>query len=498
MSGGRYRFGEVTRRGLLGAIRPGQVALVATGAVWAIAVIDMAPSESGAAAALAGLAATLVIATVPVAGRTIEQWLPVACAWLTRRATGRARELSPAVAAGTVVTLAGGGERRWVSARDRAPAPPAQLRGVRIVELSYRGGVVGAISERRGRRLTVVLISRAPGLALADETEQQQRLSVWASVLQGAAHGPIRRIQWVQRTAPAQGDGLARWLHEQRDPQIPLRGSRIAESYLELMAHSAQAVQEHEVLLAVQADASRLRRSDDGALERALLSACERIAAGLERARVRTDRALTPGGLARALRVGYDPYVHAQLAALRAAGRGDELSEPSAWPAATHEQWSCYQADAAVHATFEVAAWPRTEVGPAFLDPLVGACEHVRSVAVCFEPLDPARSLRQAEADVTREETDRRQRHRFGQLETARQRQATDATRRREAELAAGHNEVRLAGFVTVTGREDAELERCCEETVTLAARSHLELRRLYGQQAHAFAFTLPLCRGLR
>jgi hypothetical protein len=51
---------------------------------------------------------------------------------------------------------------------------------------------------------------------------------------------------------------------------------------------------------------------------------------------------------------------------------------------------------------------------------------------------------------------------------------------------------------VTVTGRDEHELERACEETITLAARSHLELHRLYGQQAHAFTFTLPLCRGLK
>jgi hypothetical protein len=445
-----------------------------------------------------GLTAAVLAATLPVDGRTLEQWLPVACAWLAARLSGRTRATAATAGAGVTVRLPTGGHGAGALVRDREAAPPAQLRGVRIAELEYRDGTIGAISERRGRRLTAVLVSRAPGFALADEAEQQQRLGVWATVLQAAAHGPITRIGWVQRTAAAQSDGLARWLHEQRDPEIALRGTRIAESYLQLMAHSAQATQDHEVLLAIQADASRLRREDDGALARALLAACERVATGLQRARVHTERALTPGGLARALRVGYDPYAHTQLAALRAAGRSDELSERCAWPAGTEERWRSYRADNAVHSTFEIAGWPRAEVGPAFLGPLLGTSEQVRSVAVCFEPLDPGRALRQAEADVTREETDRRQRQRFGQLETARQRQAQDATRRRESELAAGHGEVRLAGFVTVTGRDEHELERACEETITLAARSHLELHRLYGQQAHAFTFTLPLCRGLK
>ena len=104
--------------------------------------------------------------------------------------------------------------------RGPKPAPPRELRDVQIVELAYRAGSIGAISERGGRRLTVVLVARAPGFALADEDEQQQRLTVWGGVLRNASRGAVRRIQWIERTAPAQGDGLARWLHEQRDPEI--------------------------------------------------------------------------------------------------------------------------------------------------------------------------------------------------------------------------------------------------------------------------------------
>jgi hypothetical protein len=98
---------------------------------------------------------------------------------------------------------------------------------------------------------------------------------------------------------------------------------------------------------------------------------------------------------------------------------------------------------------------------------------------------------------VTRDRADRELRQRFGQSETARQRQAHDAAARREVELAAGHGEVRLAGFVTVSGRDPDDLRRACSEVHEHAARARLELHRCYGQQAAAFTFTLPLCRGL-
>ena len=133
-----------------------------------------------------------------------------------------------------------------------------------------------------------------------------------------------------------------------------------------------------------------------------------------------------------------------------------------------------------------------------FMDALLGRSNVVRTVAVTFEPIAPDRSTRDVEAAVTRDRADRELRHRFGQAETARQRQAQDATVRREAELAAGHAEVRLAGFVTVSGRDRDDLRRACSEVHEQAARARLELHRMYGQQADAFTFTLPLCRGLR
>src|SRR6202012_1269837 len=122
----------------------------------------------------------------------------------------------------------------------------------------------------------------------------------------------------------------------------------------------------------------------------------------------------------------------------------------------------------------------------------------VRTVSVTFEPLAGDRSTREVEAAITRDRADRELRARFGQSETARQRQAAEATRRREAELAAGPKEARLSGFVTVTGRDPDDLRRPCAEVLEQAARARLELHRMYGQQADSFTFTLPLCRGLR
>src|SRR5207302_11426900 len=103
-------------------------------------------------------------------------------------------------------------------------------------------------------------------------------------------------------------------------------------------------------------------------------------------------------------------------------------------------------------------------VSPMFMDALLSRSSAVRTVAVTFEPIPPERSTREVEAAVTRDRADCELRHRIGQSDTARRRQAQEATLRRESELAAGHSEVRMAGFVTVSGRDAEDLSRACAE----------------------------------
>jgi hypothetical protein len=493
-----YSFGPLERRGLFGGVSTGQVVALASGAVAAIVALDRAPSAGGAMAAL--LACTIAAGTafLPVGGRSLQEWLPIASSFVLGRLRGGHRFRSPAPAAGAISRGLG---TRAVTLRrsDPASATPERLRGVRILGAAHRDAAIGALSERAGRRLTAVLACRVSAFSLLDREAQERRLARWGLVLSGAGGTPVRRLQWIERTAPAQGDELARWMHDERDPSLPPRGAAIVESYLELISTSTRVAQEHEVLLAVQVDAGRVRDRGRDAIMRALLECTERVAQGLEGAEVTVLGALGPGQLARALRTAYDPYARGELTALAAADPDrDGLEEAGAWPLGTREAWDHYESDGALHATYWISGWPRVEVSPMFMDSLLGHSSAVRTVAVSFEPLAGDRSTREVEAAVTRDRADRELRTRFGQSETARQRQAAAATVRREAELAAGHGEVRLSGFVTVSGRDPLELRRACAEVSDHAARARLELRRLYGQQADAFTFTLPLCRGLR
>jgi hypothetical protein len=491
-----YRFGPLDRRGILGPLRAGQAVVLGLGTLLAIAVVDGAPSPPGALAAMVLLGAAGAIAFVPIASRSLVEWMPIVCRFAGRRLLGRARVRSPVPAAGVA------GRRRTDSAAlalDPAePAPPPALEGARIAEITYRERPLGAVCERDDRLLTAVIACRVVTFSLLDSEAQERRLARWGLVLSGAAGPAIRRIQWVERTAPAQGDELARWLAAERDPAVPLRGTPMIESYLELIGSTTRATQDHEILLAVQVDARRVRDRSRGAAARALVDEAERVATGLEAAGVTVLGALGPRQLARALRTAFDPYSRAELAALETADPAREgLDEANAWPLGAEEGWDHYRCDGALHATYWIGGWPRTEVSPMFMDALLGGSSTVRAVAVTFEPISADRSRRDVEAAVTRERADVDLRRRFGQSETARQRQAQEATMRRESEIAAGHAEVRLSGFVTVSGRDADDLRRASSEVLEHAARARLELHSMYGQQADAFTFTLPLCRGL-
>ena len=506
-----YRFGPLERRGLLGPVRLGQAGAVGGALALGIELLDRLGGGLGVVAAMLLLAAAVALTTVPLAGRTAEQWAPIGWAFAARTLSGRRQFRSRAPLAGAIAPS------------EQILDLPRELRDVKLVTIEHDGRVIGALAERRGRLLIAVLACRALSLALLDPEVQERRLAQWGTVLAASANAPIRRLQWIERTAPAQGDELARWLHAARDPSLPPRGTPIVESYLELIGQTTQVTHDHEILLAVQFDTARLRGKSELIAEQ-ILEQVSHVARGLEAAEIQVLGALSGGQLARVLRTAYDPYARAELALQDAAGAGQStpaprepgpagtgppgtgqpgpgqapLSPHSAGPVGATEAWDHYRSDGALHATYWISGWPKVGVSPMFMDALLAESSAVRTVAVTFEPVPPERSAREVEAAITRDRADSELRRRFGQSETARQRQAQDAAARREAELAAGHGEVRLAGFVTVSGRDEGELRRACAEIHRHAARSRLELRRMYGQQAEAFSFTLPLARGLR
>jgi hypothetical protein len=69
----------------------------------------------------------------------------------------------------------------------------------------------------------------------------------------------VRRVQWIERTVPGQGDELASYLQAKRDRTVQFPSS-VVSSYIELIEAAAPVTQEHDVLVCLQIDARRLGR----------------------------------------------------------------------------------------------------------------------------------------------------------------------------------------------------------------------------------------------
>jgi hypothetical protein len=263
------------------------------------------------------------------------------------------------------------------------------------------------------------------------------------------------------------------------------------ESYRELIACAGPSAQVHEVLLVVAVNPRRSNRTarafgpgDEGAC--GLLRRELRLLEGrLRSAELIVDSVLTEREVADALRMATDP--------------GDRTwSCHRAWPLATDEAWSAYRTDCNWNTTYWVADWPRLDVGPDFLSPLLFSPGGLRrTVAVVMAPVPPARAARQVEAAKTADVADEQLRRRAGFLISARRKREAEGVLQREGELADGHGEYRFSGYVTVTAADKFELATACAEVEQSAHLAQLDLRRLYGQQAEGFTWTLPLARGL-
>jgi hypothetical protein len=175
---------------------------------------------------------------------------------------------------------------------------------------------------------------------------------------------------------------------------------------------------------------------------------------------------------------------------------GDEIAALIGNPTAVEEDWSVLRADGDWHATYWVAEWPRVEVAPDFLAPML-VSEGRRAVSVVMAPVPGARAVREARSARTADLADAELRIRAGFVPSARRQREADGAMRRESELADGHAEYRFSGYVTVTAEDRGELEVSCAETEHAAQAARMELRRLYGRQAESFTWTLPLARGL-
>lgn len=465
----RYRFHPREQRGLLLGFGPGPLALVAAGGVAALLVLRSVHGAAGLGLAMAVGAASLVVSRAPLAGRPMLDW---------------ARPLVSLVV------------RRRVRVQPAGRIPPSLVSGLSLLRDagSLAEPPIGVIRDARQGTWGAALPVTGPTLSLLDAEDKHRRLEAWAGVLAGTARSgsAVHRLQWVERTVLGEPGGM----HDRLIARIDASGPPgAAADYGRLVRKAEAGSVSHELLVVVSVRRSyrsgghaRAFGRGSGAAVGMLRRELRLLSGALTRAGLSPGEPLDLDSLAGALRGGLVPV---------AAERGSPRAEAGAWPSATEEAWSWVRADGRFHATYWVAEWPRVDVGPEFLSPLL-ASQAARVVSLTMAPVEPSRSVREAESAVTADLADRELRERAGFSPTARRAKESHGALQREAELADGHAEMRFSGYVSVNATSEEELDAACAALEQLARQSHLELRRLYGQQREALSWVLPLGRGLR
>jgi hypothetical protein len=492
----RYRFGPLERRGLIGNLRPGQLVVLGLTVFATVLTVQILRSGLGLAIGSFILVGGSVATFVPFGGRVIHEWIPVVALFGFRRLTGRHRYRSAAAEAGT----------RFREGDVAVPLPEA-IGKVELLAFPFRGVELGVLADRKDGTYTAVIQARARSFALLDYEDKAQRLSAWAGVISGLArdNSPIARVQWIERTVPDDGNGLTRYLREALDPTVPV-DSPALQSYLALTNAAGPATEQHELFVVLQLSASRASRmirqaggKDTGACT-VLARELDTFARRLDAADVEVLHALGPRRLASSIRLAYDPSARSGLNKLGAVDptRDEGVSPRNAWPRTAEAHWSYYRTNDAFHTTYWIAEWPRLEVGPEFLAPLLIQTRVMRTVSVTMEPVPAVKAMRAVGFAKTADVSEEAMREKLGFIGTARRRSQMDAVERREQELTEGHADVRFSGYVTVTAGSLTGLQEACAEIEHAASLARLELQRCDGEQDVAFSFTLPLGRGLK
>ncbi|MGY0541377.1 SCO6880 family protein [Nocardioides sp. YJ-D4] len=470
------QFSRLAKRGIILGLSLGQLVVLGIGVITLVIAL-YTTGGAGLLLATPVVATCAALAWGSIGGRRIVAWLPIAAIWIWRTATGQLtykRRIAHPRPAGTLAL----------------PGDAASLRQWHDEETA-----AVMIHDPHAATLTAIIGVTHPAFTLLDPAEQARRVTAWGRVLATTCRsGRIASLQVLERTLPDSGRGLADWWnsHGARDD------TWASKTYSELISQAGPAGEHHATTISVALDikaASRAIRAAGNGIRGAaavLRQEMTTLTAALRAAELSPGDWLSPGELALILRAAYDPGISSALERQGALGR--DLA--SAGPVAVNESWGSLRSDSAHHVVLWISEWPRSQVYPGFLAPLVHTTGVRRAISLHYSPIRTDLAARDLRRKKTEYISDATQRQRIGQIEDAQQSAEYADVLHQEADLTAGHGLLRLTGLLTLSAANADELERVVAAVEQAAVQASLETRRLWGQQAQALAAAaLPLCR---
>ena len=512
MSARTYRFAAAEPNGVLGS--PYSIMQWLTLGLGGVASLIVTTNG----VLLVGLAlAVLTVGVVHVRrhGLELAEWVPLLGAYGARRleervsmiATGRKpgrnRMAQRGHRAPAADTSAGG--------EDPEPDLPSRLpKGTRMLSAEDgEGNTFGVLYNPRDRTLSALVGLRVPAYGQLNPDELMRRQRRWGDLQTGMCRegSPVSRLQWIEGTRKGDADALIDYFIQNRADESGRAGLAVRD-YEEMIANMPAATQEHDLHVLLQISeakaAPQIKRLNS---KDRIAGACEvlagelaplaeqRLARGVEYRGV-----MRPEAYARWLRFCFDPFGRQNLERLAIVDPSQSgTSFSNAMPIAEEERMRSYSTDGAVHATYWISGWPQREVTANFMVPILMRTPNnvVRRISVIQEPRSIDRAIGAVERRITLDESANTYKQEKGFALTGRRRKKMEQLLERENDLNNQYGEMRFSGYITISAASEQQLEEVCAEMELKATGQRIQIRRLYGMQAEAFLYTMPLGLGL-
>ncbi|MFE0177984.1 SCO6880 family protein [Streptomyces sp. NPDC059002] len=508
MSTRTYQFGKHRPTGLVGRRDLGEQVVLGCGAGSGILLGFL--SSSAPVLAVIGMVAPIALAVVVVYApyrpkgssqrRTIYRWWRIK--QYHRRALNRTGGVwvSPAVEAGV---------RRDGTPPVAALSEPEGVAGMTWVPVTVRGQHAVVVLQPEAGCVTAALEVASPGLGGKEVGEQVVALERWGELLDAFGNTeehPVKRIQVLARQMKSDPHAHQRFV-AQRDESAATAGAPpwLRDSYDTLAKAVSTSAEEHRYYITAHAKFTRdlaadgaARGTGDEGVAAAMAAYLEELWARCEDADLSVIAPLDEGRMTALIRNSYDPD-HAIW--------DTDLPRAHAFPRNVDVRDGAFVAtraagatDSWFHATAAVVSWPTTPVGPDFLSPLlIGMPDVIRTISITqnLEPNDKAVE-RMLDEDTNNQAELHRDRQR-GKNVDPRDMIAANATGSRGMALAtSGAAGSAVVGYITISTRSAAALEKTKRTTASRARNAHLRIEWLDLEHARAFATTLPFAGGIK
>lgn len=388
-----------------------------------------------------------------------------------------------------------------------------ELPGGRTSIQIWQLGDFAAIYDPILKTVSITAELEVEGFLMLNMDERQDLSEQWASVLSSfTQRNGVTRVALQERTTPTTIEAARRFYSEEVSRRGTDESSPLAQNYVNVMDRSEEYAVAHRnyltltySLLSLRKQVSSLGGGKAGIAALANVEA-KNVAAALTAARIHVRKWLTDRDLAALVRTAMDPAYVPVVQGRHGNNEGVSLDAIGAMAfEEPRKNNAVVKSDSGWHTTMWIHEWPRSVAAIGFVEPIVFARHPVSNVAVSHiftivaTPVKTTAALKRIKSEKKLWRANQTLKAKRNEHDNSSDTADWDALHSQEDSIVQGHGEFRYGGYLTVTGRDEEDLESAMAGMRNSLARTGMEAQVLYCQQAEAFLVNaLPIGWGMK